>query len=1032
MNNHLKLMYLGKMQVWQGSTPLTGFISRKAEALLCYLATTGQPHARQVLTSLFWEDMPEANARRNLRVTLTNLRQLVGSHLFITNQAAMFNQQSAHWLDVTQFNQLFQPQPLTIDPDNVQQFEQAAALYTGEFLAGFHVRQAPVWEEWVLTKRERFSQRAWYIYHQLSRYFITQSHYQKGIFYASRLLALDPLQEEAHRQMMWLLAASGQRGAALFQYETCCRLLSEELGVAPTAETVKLYTQIREGVFPVSSAQPDSTPLVVSGANETPRPWPHNLPFPSTPFVGRASELAEVARLLEADACHLITLAGPGGVGKTRLALQAGRERVTDVIQQFPHGIFFIPLASISAAEHIAPALSDILPGASYGQGDPQTLLLNYLRSKRMLLILDNFEHLLAAAAPLLGNILHTAPNVKMIVTSREALHLPGEWTLEIRGLPFPEGAFPPEMAEKYGAVQLFLMSARRLNAGFARTPEELVFAARICQLVDGLPLALELASTWAWALSGAEIAAEIEQNLDFLSNASLRGVPERHQSLRAVFDHSWRLLTERERDVLQRLSVFRGGFDRQAAEAVAGADIVMLSNLVNKFMLRRHNNGRYGLHTLLRQYLWAILNAAKATCVEACDRHATYYLTYCQSQEPRLKGQEQKGALQELRAEIENIRAAWQWAAKHGRVSLIACACETLYIFYEIRAWMQEGLQAFLLAAQQVAQIAHDPDTQLTWGRLCARQGRFTYRLGRYQEARECLEKSLSTFRRCQAYNDVAFALDQLATLAYLTSQYEQAQVFADESLALYRQTGDTFGLATCLNTSGTFYYLIGQHATARVRLEESLAICQANGDQRGAARSRLNLGSIAIKVQAYDEARQHYQESLVTFRELGDRRGMAVSLNNMGTVAEMLGEYENSRRYHLESLGFHREAGDPGMITALEGLGNVACELGEFEMAWEHFYEALVLAREQGILPLTINVLTAVARLQGRQGDMQKAVALAAFCCRHPASQTGNKVRAQTVLDEMKSQLPAPVYAAAEAASQGKDLQDVLAELL
>ena len=373
---------------------------------------------------------------------------------------------------------------------------------------------------------------------------------------------------------MLALARTGQRSATLAQYKRCRRLLRQELDVEPSAETTALYEHIKASM-------------------QRPR---HNLPVAKTELIGRAADLAELRRRLAAPTCRLLTLVGPGGVGKTQLALAVAPDRV----EAFLDGVWLVELATLSEANDLTAAIVDGL-GFTFADTDSlEPQLIDALRRKELLLVLDNFEHLIAPSSlSLLSRILKQAPGVKLLVTSRERLDLAAEWLCDVSGLPYPTGGAD---AAAYPAVQLFVQRVQRVRPEFNLSPTNISAVTRVCQMVEGLPLAIELAAAWTRSLSPDEIAAQVARGLAFLASTA-QDIPERHRSLAAIFEQSWSLLDSSERDALMRFSAFRGGFDQHAAVAVAGPVLPALHTLCAGSLLRVDNQGRYDMHLLVRQF---------------------------------------------------------------------------------------------------------------------------------------------------------------------------------------------------------------------------------------------------------------------------------------------------------------------------------------------------------------------------------------------------------------------------------------------
>jgi predicted ATPase len=662
--SRLEISLLGPFRVTVDGNPVTRFEADTARALLAYLALCASrqaPCRRETLAGLLWPEQPEAEARHNLRQALSRVRKAIGDQdaeppfLLVTRQTIQINSESDTWLDVSAFDGLIAAcqghhhRRLEACRSCMQRLGEAVELYRGDLLGGFSLNSAP-FEEWLVAERERRHRQALDALHHLASYHERRGEHEQVQGYAQRQLALEPWREEAHRQLVRALALSGQRAAALVQYEACCQVLTEELGVEPEGETTALYERIRDGKL-----------------DDLARAPPHNLPVPVTPFVGREVEMAEIEECLGDPDCRLLTLVGPGGIGKTRLALEVAMTQV----DAFEHGVFFVPLAPLQSADAIVPAVARVL-GFSLSvdaRADaPQELaqyvtarqqLLNYLRQRNLLLVLDNLEHLLTGV-DVVTAILRTAQEVRILATSRERLNVQGEHLYPVAGVDYLDGvdATRTELLLS-SAVRLFLHSARRVQPDLKATDENLAQVGQICRLVQGVPLAILLAAAWVGMLTPAEIATEIKQGIDILET-SLRDVPERHRSVRAVFDHSWSLLAGREQEAFRGLSVFRGGFTRQAAQKVIGATLRDLTSLLHKSLLYRVSADRYDLaHELLRQYAVEKLEAA-GRADEVRDAHSTYYAGLIPQREADLGGRRQLETLGATKADSENMLTAW------------------------------------------------------------------------------------------------------------------------------------------------------------------------------------------------------------------------------------------------------------------------------------------------------------------------------------------------------------------------------------
>ena len=1035
----LSISLLGPFQVTLDGRPVSSFTTDKARALLAFLTVEAdRPHSRDALAGLLWPEQPQRKARQNLRQALSYLRQalddrddgdsVVEPFLRVSREAVQFNLESDHWLDVVAFQTSIEAatahrhRRLETCPFCADDLKKAVEIYRGEFLAHFFVDDSAVFEEWSLLKREWLHRHAVDALFHLANFDERRGDYDQARQYAWRQVALEPWREEAHRQLMRLLALDGQRSASLVQFERCRRALADELGVEPTDETVALFEQIRAGL-----------PLQPSTAV-------HNLPSSLTPFVGREKELAYLADRLVSPDCRLLTLVGPGGIGKTRLALRSA----LDQVGSFAHGVYFVPLASVRSSEHIVSAIADALGFSFSGRADIQQQLLDYLREKEMLLVLDNLEHLLDGV-PFLASMLRRAPSIVLLATSRERLNLQEEWVCQVEGLAVPEDENADEI-EGCHAIELFLQSARRARGDFALSEHETADVVRICQLVEGMPLAIELAAVWVAVRSCREIAREIEHNLDLLTTR-LRNVPERHRSIWAAFEYSWELLTEAERGLLRRLSVFRSGFGQEAAVAVAGASPITLLALLDKSLVRRVSTGRYDTHLLLRQYASEKLRTNPEEYQQTHLQHARYFATFLAEQEERLSSVEQKTALGEIALEIENVRQAWRLAVSRREVRQVEQSLESLYQFHRVRCRFQEGVELF---AEAIEAWGEEGASMTVLGKTLARQGALYYRLGRYQPARAALEKSLGMFESLGNPSEHIFGLVTLGDVFRSQGIYDKAERVAQESLALSKQTEDPSGVARSLFLLGMVRYRTGDIDQAEELFEASLEIGRDSTNQRLITAALNSLGDVACHRGDFVRARGIFEECLALSRELDDQYNVAIHLNNMGTVVHCLDERSEAQGYYRESLKICREIGDRNgqavalsnlgevafelgnrshalarfqaglaigrdiqdqrtIIACLNNLGQVACALEDYAAAKTYLAEALAITAEIQAIWELLKVLVTLSVLFGKQGQTDRAAALLGMARHHPASSTETQERAQRLLDEMGLVAPA-----------------------
>ncbi len=1291
---------------------------RKAIALLAYLAVTARPHGRDALATLLWPEYDQSGARANLRRDLSYLKQAMGDMVDVSRADVGLMPGDGWRLDTADFTmRITQTQShdhpaAPLCPTCHLALTEAVDLYAGDFMAGFTLPDCPEFDEWQFFQREGFRQSLATALQQLMEHNIREGSYGLAAEYGRRWLSLDPLHEPAHRQLMQLYAWDGQHTAALRQYEECQRLLAEELGVKPEAETAVLYEAIKtrqlapptdkqtmlpvtavttpqtryrqdeflavgghgelyhgvdlvtgapvvikrlrpelsqqapeyvarfqregqllselnhpnivnmlalferdgqhhivmeyvaggslrqlleqqpqlpfdqaltialeladalsrahhlgiihrdlkpenvllasghsprltdfglarlhrddsritqQGLFIGSPAymspealqgedldargdiwsfgvllfemlagqrpfageqvtavitrilndpvpdveqfRPDIPPALAdllrrmlvknrqerissmrqvaaaleairegqpghfvptaagstasdrlqfaitppsqqaSSSSEehiftpktvhTPTPLPgkpifHNLPPQPTAFVGRERELQEIRQwLLEIPTHRLVTIAGPGGIGKTRLALAAAQS----ILDAFADGVFFVPLAPLTTAEHILSTLIENLHLQPINTKEPKDQLLAYMRQKQMLLVLDNFEHLLDGA-DLVADILQTAPDVKILVTSRERLHLSAESVYALSGLAYPKWQTVPsgwrdEQLAAYDALKLLQQRARAMQVPFPLSPTEREAMVRICHLVEGMPLALTMATSWLPLLSFAEIAAEIAECLDFLE-VEMRDLPERQRSMRATIDSSWKRLTAEEQQVFMKLSVFRGGFTRQAAQAVAGANLRTLRALADKSLVSLSRSGRHGrserceIHELLRQY-----GAERLEKTGLADttrqQHSQYYLERLREFEPAIKGHEQMAALREIEADTENVRLAWQWAVDHQNLAGLDKAMQAFHFFFDLRVRQAEGSQLFVRTYQQLLSSGV-AKTAPIMVRLIVRA------------------HFLGIFAATYAQPEMETALQ--------------------ESLATARQQTDAGEAAYCLGALGCYYLLVVfEPARALPLLQEALALFRALGDNFFISRALLWVSLCCVQMGLLAEFYDYAQESVATSLEIGNKVDATYSLVNLVEVAIVRGEYETAHRNLQEALNSASEMEMYVPLAYLEMLlGLLHLLAGEMEIAQPLIEKAYRLAKDYDYAIAVAFTAGMRAFLSSIQGQNRTARQLAQESLAIPGNHGLGVILANWALavaasnDHMYPKARASLWAALDMAQQGQ----------
>jgi predicted ATPase/uncharacterized protein HemY len=695
--------------------------------------------------------------------------------------------------------------------------------------------------------------------------------------------------------------------------------------------------------------------------------------FAATPFVGREREIAELQALLADPHCRLLTLVGPGGIGKSRLAFQVAQE----VSGSFCDGCHFVPLSAVRSPTYIPLAVGNAMDFRFTGPLDPKVQLLRRLESREVLLVLDDFDRLLQGA-PLIRELLQGTQHLRIMITSRQRLNLRIERVLELGGLEVPadgDGRHPSE----YDSVKLFEEGARRVRPDFSLA-EEQRHVVRICQVLEGMPLGLELAAGWVRVLSCREIAEHIEGDVGFLATEEL-DVPERHRGMRATFDRSWTLLTEEERDVLTKLSVFRGGFGRHAAEAVAGASLAVLAALVDKSLLRRDPFGRFQLHELLRHYLEQKLSAAPDAVPAVRDAHAEYYSAFLEERREQVLGAGQVAALDQIEQEMGNVQQAWDWAVERALLTAVARGIGPFHSFFRARGWFREGEQMLARAGDALRERLESGDEESDGlaelvARISARRAALNCLVGRYAQAREQLEESLRRFRHTGLQTDTAFALSALGDVATNEGRFEEAQSLHDESLSIARDSGDQRMEATSLANLAQIAMKRGQYDESGELFSVSLAISREIQSPQLTARCLNGLGNVAYYHGDSRQAGSLYEQALAAVEAVGDKSLIPIIVSNLGNTATVLGDHERAKELYERSLEIRRETGsEVGIAGSHYLLGHVCMSLGEDEESERHLRESLAIQQRIGGKSGAASTLACLGNLMNHVGRFSQA---------------------------------------------------------
>jgi predicted ATPase/DNA-binding SARP family transcriptional activator len=1008
--SQIKLFLFGPPRIEQNGQFLALGV-RKGMALLVYLAVTRQAYTRDALATLFWPESNQQEARASLRRMLYRINQTLDMEILLAAQDTVaVNPRVDLWVDTADFSQKVEDclvdRAMLTDEKCLRQVEEAINLYADDFMAGFTLPDCAEFDDWQFFQREELRQFYAGNLEQLMGFYEEQAQYEQAIFYARRWLSLDRMHEPVHRNLMRLYAYAGQHSAALRQYEECARILDEELGVEPDEETIELFEAIRTRRL-ASDSKPATTLKRLSVAGQLAQPLAtvapeaekrYSLPVEPQPLVGRDIELAQLQNMLANPLCRLITLVGLGGMGKTHLALEVAHALVDRQTSSFSDGIVFVPLADrvdvTDPAGVIIFAMAEALGLPLSGQTKPEQQVLNFLYNKKMLIILDNLEHLLhhqqeqnyaAPVIDLLEKILERAAGVKLLVTSREPLQLQAEWRLDLEGLTYPpsEEHETADTLHSYSAVQLFVQLAQQVLPSYQLMQENTPYVRRLCRLVAGSPLALKLAAAWVRIFTCDRIVNDIEQNLDLLST-QMRNIPARQRSMRAVLDYTWRLLSPEEQRLLLALSVFRGGFTELAVAEVAGATPHLLAGLTDRGLLQVLSNAQgiqYRLHDLTRRYAATHLAANSAYEQEIREKHTSYYMNFLHKLHRALTGSEQPQALAVMRNNIENMHLMWERALAEGNLDALEKAVGSFWRYYWSRTPGQEGKQFFSDAISQLEQahgLQEHPQYRSVLRIIYGMRGEFYYFLGDYELARIDFYKSLQLARQMGLRKEEIDMLVPLSSIARWRGETEIAQKQLLEALAVYRELRQQTSIADVLHELAQLYFYTGEYTKARECASESLSISKELGRTDWIGWALDAMAWVAFCQGEYVDAQKYYTESLSYFEQIEHQLGIALALGGLGMVtwASDREKYAEAQSLLERSLAIARHISHQFHVSSrLNVLAQISNDAEQYASAQKYAEEGLAVARKVGSSLFTANNLCCLAESLYYRGNLKES---------------------------------------------------------
>lgn len=915
--------------------------------LLCtYLVAQNDWVSREELLLLFWPEDTEANARNKLRQLVHKTKKEPFAEKLELEESRL---RLCLKNDLQAFKEAFEQ----------SDWQQVLSLYKGDLLEGEQAKRLPKYQEWLELTREEYMQMWREASLNYAQMLAERSDFIDANKYLQAVLEKDLLAEEVLQLYLRYAVHAGQRQDALRLFERFKSYLRQDLQMDPLEETLELVEKLKNYTekSELSSTAKSSEEIVAQKSQER-----FELPSYATAFVGRDIEIVEITNLLDSEA-RLISILGIGGIGKTRLVIEIARQAK----HQFKDGVIYVPLAALSSAEYFVNYCLECFEVTPYPHFKPEEQMLSYAKNHEHLFIFDNFEHVIKAK-DIIAKLLNASSKSKIIITSRETLKLSAEYSYELKGLSVPK---TQNAIEAYDAVQLFIKTARRANSSFSLDETTALDIGKLCRLLEGSPLAIELAASWSRLLKPNEITEELERNLDFLET-EMNDMPERHRSARAVFEQSWNLLNLQEQELLKKLSVFQGGFTKEAAQTVANANLRTLLSLVNKSLLNRNQQGRFLRHVLVQQYSKEKLAQDQTLELAIKQKHTDYYQSLIDENHESSSYEEQFAYIEKLEREHSNLRLALDWQLTQTDLEASFRFARNMSFFWEWQCYFDEAYsylrqitkhsqeqnqssgyakilellaafsyfkgdleKAHILAEQAFTIFKHQKSKtgqcDTTW--LVAR---IYHSQGNYLEAKSQIELCLNLANALNNDYRKARALTKLAAVYERLDNHDLAYIHLEEALSLVNKLNDLKGISDCVYQMGTIHFMNADYKLALQSLEKSVSIAERINYQMRLVDAKNVLGNILREQASFKQAQSCYELSLEIAQKIGDTVGVSFALDNLGLIIRELGRPSQGKLYIQESLKLRQGfKGKWGIASCLHRIAAIEAELGKAKIA-------------------------------------------------------------------------------------------------